>query len=460
VSLFHFHVNGQTRIIVDAIENRIQQEMDYQLILFADSGNLKQVITLIETGANPNNPSWGGITAIMYAAQAGHYKVVKELISSGANLNAQNDSGLTPLHYAAIQNHDSIAELLILNGANVHPINDLGVSPLHYASSYGYPFIAYLLLHYGAPIDSSDYFGNTPLMVSVCSGVKSTTQYLLENWANVDKPDSKGFTPLMVAAQYNDTALMRILTDYGANIYARNSSDVTALALAINSRAEDAMFFLLERDGNIPELHSETSYAELAYRKGYKDVSRYLQKRGSPLSKSMKINSFVPVYYGFSSNLNDFYFNIGSKANFSNYGFYFGLDIGIRPYRKAVLVDEEYVSYQFFEQRNIVSISLGKDLATKFLKNGAAITLSGGVKTGLSWGYYSYPDAERKPKVYSLLSPELAIRYQKGNIFLAASSYFMFMDHLKESPITTSITVGYTIDKAYPKIFSKRKEWF
>jgi ankyrin repeat protein len=457
-----FSLNIHSQSIKDSIivANFLKSQLDHYLILEADSGHNEKVKLLLELGANPNTISWNnGVTPLMYASQAGHYQIVKELIAYNANLNAKNVNGLAALHYAAINNKDSIAELLILNGANPHPVNKSGVSPLHYSSAYGFPFMSYILLYYGAQIDSTDIYGNTPLMASVYSGAYATSDYLLENWADVDKPDRRGYTPLMIASQFNDTTMMRLLTDYGAEINKKNIFGITALALAIDRHADDAIAFLLLKGANIDEIHPKFSYADLALRNGYKDLAQFLNKLGSQISSKPALTSIV-YNTGIIINQNDFYLVTEINSIISNYGVNASLDFGFRPFYKPIQVDDKYAVYQFFEQRNLVGLSLGKEIFRIRFKGKSYLNFSLGFGYLRSWAYYSIKSEVYKPKSYNLFTPNLNVNIFRKKLYMGVGTHYLLMDHLREQPLSFKFSIGYIVDRSNYKISPKHIEWF
>ncbi|MDX9846321.1 MAG: ankyrin repeat domain-containing protein [Tenuifilaceae bacterium] len=456
--LFGLKGYGQTLRDTTKVPEFLRSELNYQLILEADSGKLEEVWYLLNLGADPNTSTWNGVTPLMYASQAGHYPVVRELIGAGAALNLTDQKRFTALHYAAINNNDSIAELLILNGGNPHAVNSMGVSPLHYASAYGYTFMAYLLLHYGASMDSTDNYGNTPLMAATYSGATAAAEYLLQNWAEVDKADRNGFTPLMVAAQFNDTTLLRLLTDYGANINKNNNTNLTALAIAIDSYADDAIKFLLNKGADIEEIHPKISYADLAKRNGYKDLASLLNKLGSPISRKPSFTAIIPSL-GLMLNKNDFYFTTGLNSVISNYGIHAGLTLGFRPVYRPVLVDQEYSVYQFFEQRNMVGLSLGKEMLKARFKRKSHLGVLLGISYNRSWGYYTIISEQLKPKSQNILSPTVEISLVLNKLNLKLGTHYLLIDQLREQPLSFSISMGYVIDTSVPKISLKRIEW-
>ena len=55
-------------------------------------------------------------TELIMACQEGDVEKVKELIKKGANVNAKNRFGGTPLHAAVISNNVEVVKILIENG--------------------------------------------------------------------------------------------------------------------------------------------------------------------------------------------------------------------------------------------------------------------------------------------------------------------------------------------------------
>lgn len=436
----------------------LQEKLDYQLLVQADSGNTEAVRAFIDVGANPNASSWDGTTALMYTSHKGHYSTALELIANYADPNKSNKNSFTALHYATINNHDSIAELLMLNGAESHPITNRRVSPLHYASAYGYPFLAYLLIEYGAYVDSTDKYGNTPLLTAVYNGSLVTTELLLEHWAKVDKSDNKGFTPLMVAAQFNDTTVIRLLLDYGANIFEQNLTGNTALSIAMQSKATEAIRMLTLEGAAKEEYSTEYSYADLAYRNGYTEFSSILQELGNPLNKKPYVSA-VTISTGLALNENDFYLLINTSLKLSPVGLRFGSTVGFRPYNKAVNIDTEYVVYQFFEQRNYASLYAASDVVEFYGKNGSSYGLSAGLMGFFSWGKYSIDSDSFKAKTYLKASPFFELYYLKKGLTLSVNAYYNKMTHTKKQPIFVEVKCGYTFDLTKPKISLKRIEW-
>jgi len=74
---------------------------------------------LIQNGANVNQPSGDGDTALAATCLNGNLAVVEYLINHGADVNQEAKDGATPLAFAMYNNQTQIAKLLLRKGANV-----------------------------------------------------------------------------------------------------------------------------------------------------------------------------------------------------------------------------------------------------------------------------------------------------------------------------------------------------
>lgn len=78
---------------------------------------LKNVISLLESGADVNLGGHGGETALFKAVGRGDIRMVRRLLEKGADPNGKNANGLTALRAAQRQGRADIAELLVMAGA-------------------------------------------------------------------------------------------------------------------------------------------------------------------------------------------------------------------------------------------------------------------------------------------------------------------------------------------------------
>ena len=89
--------------------------------------------------------SWGGQTALHWAAYDGRIDMARQLIEKGANVNAKDDYQATPLHFAAEVGRIDIARLLIENGADLNAEDLDKKKPLIWAIEEGHDEFAKLL---------------------------------------------------------------------------------------------------------------------------------------------------------------------------------------------------------------------------------------------------------------------------------------------------------------------------
>ena len=86
----------------------------------AHQSDLELVDLLLERGADPNILNDYGVTAIAAAAVEGDYEVIKALVEAGANVESPNAEGQTVLMVVARTGHVATAELLLAHGADVN----------------------------------------------------------------------------------------------------------------------------------------------------------------------------------------------------------------------------------------------------------------------------------------------------------------------------------------------------
>ena len=92
-------------------------------------GNLTQVQSLVEEGANVNARGYINTTPLHLVSDE---EIAIFLIEEGANIEARDNDGDTPLHLAAYNGYAHIIDVLIENGADENAVDSDGNIPSYY----------------------------------------------------------------------------------------------------------------------------------------------------------------------------------------------------------------------------------------------------------------------------------------------------------------------------------------
>jgi uncharacterized protein len=131
-------------------------------------GDLKQVQTLLDEGADVNAKDKHGVTALWLASKMNHPHVVRLLLEKGASVNAKDIDGVTALieacSFAPSGGKSDVVRLLLENGADVDAKDKSAATALIYASGEDDPDVVRLLLDKGADVNAKDKDGKTALI--------------------------------------------------------------------------------------------------------------------------------------------------------------------------------------------------------------------------------------------------------------------------------------------------------
>ena len=157
------------------------------LMAAARSGKVDAARTLLAAGADINaKETWGGQSAIMWAAAQSQADMVKFLASKDANLN----------------DHGKVNqwERKIIQEPRPKDLNKGGFTPLHYAAREGCSACVQNLLDAHADPDSEDPDRETPLLLALENLHFDTAAVLIKGGADLDKWDLFGRSPVYMAA--------------------------------------------------------------------------------------------------------------------------------------------------------------------------------------------------------------------------------------------------------------------
>ena len=283
--------------IIDALlkagadANTKNPEGETPLMAVARSGNVPAAKLLVEARADVNaKESFGGQSALMWAAAQSQAEMVKFLAASGADLNARgvvrqwerkvikeprpkdmNKGGFTPLLYAAREGCVDCARHLIAAGADPDLEDPERITPLNMALLNLHFEFAAFMIKAGADVDKWDLFGRSPLYMAADVSTLPTKgngamavipsedqitaldvgRMLLEAGANPnlqlkrrppyrDVPQDRGgdtilaqgATPLLRAARAGDAPFVELLLKHKALVDLPSKEGVTPLMAA------------------------------------------------------------------------------------------------------------------------------------------------------------------------------------------------------------------------------------
>jgi uncharacterized protein len=272
-------------------------------------------------GRRPAPKDGGGLTALTYAALADDVESVKALLAAGADINQVTDYGWSALLVATQNRYYKLGEFLLNHGADVNLANKGGWTPLYLATD-------------NRNIESGDYPVRKPDMDHL-----DYIKLLLDKGANVNARmkdstetrtvftnqwlDENGATAFLRASQSGDLVLMKLLLAHGADPKIDTALHVTALQVAAGigwvegityewspASTLEAVKILLDL-GLDPNVQSDTGRTALhgAAHKGRPDVVQVLVDHGARLdvrdygntdnrgSAKLAVHTWLPVDY-------------------------------------------------------------------------------------------------------------------------------------------------------------------
>lgn len=195
--------------------------------LAAALGPSEIVVALLDAGASPQTPGFGGASPLHAAVLSGQSEIIKILLDRGAKVDALDNLGRTPLlTYASSSSHNIVVlKALLEAGANPNAAEQsTDITVLDYVAIHGHVDEAELLIAANANVNARDnLFGETPLHFAMdccnaAAGNYHMARFLIAHGADVNAKDVNGYTPLDYVRNCapNSGLLVEILTKAGA----------------------------------------------------------------------------------------------------------------------------------------------------------------------------------------------------------------------------------------------------
>ncbi|WP_386086930.1 ankyrin repeat domain-containing protein [Wolbachia endosymbiont (group A) of Norellia spinipes] len=314
------------------VEYLKQVQLDKELLIAAQYGNLSKVEDLVSQGASLSAKYSDGRTLMHCAAYGGELNVVKYLVvGEKSSLKIKDNSGRIPLHYAAYSGKLDIVKYFIEEEkVDVNIKDNGGWKPLYYASCGGYSnVINYLGKIHNSDLISNlqenstsleipnsnnievqDKLGRTPLHLAAKAGDLSKIKLLCDDYnANIEAQDNFGYTPIFFATQSGKLNVVSLVLYYGANINAQDMYGSTPLHYAAQEGnlgmiqlllSRCARIELLDRNGWTPILfaarESKWNAVELLVSKGAK-FNNEITYQGTPLHFAVREGNLDTVKF-------------------------------------------------------------------------------------------------------------------------------------------------------------------
>lgn len=256
---------------LDVVIGTVQEGGSTPLLFASRSGDLQSARLLVSAGANVNDSTADGVSALVTAVHSGHTALAQFLLDSRADPN-DTRAGYSALHAAVLRGDVTLVHALIERGAIVDarvtrgtpvvrggdgfilPHTLVGATPLTLAAKFLERDILEALVVRGANLHLPLEDGTTPLMLAAgvlsrpglfdrrdrvavvrASDERAATdmvQRLIALGDHVDVANRRGDTPLHGAAAHGYRRLARLLVERGARLDAKNQLGQTPVDVA------------------------------------------------------------------------------------------------------------------------------------------------------------------------------------------------------------------------------------
>jgi ankyrin repeat protein len=217
--------------------------LNKNLALAIAEGKCKRALHLISMGAQlhvaarPGSTPTPELLPLFRAVMTGSVEMAELLIDAGAEVQQKTDNGLTALHWAASGSVVGHCALLIERGADIEAPDEFGNVPLHYAARDEEFGAVALLIDKGAALDRRDNNGNNALQhAAAMDRVENMRELIKLGLVLNDAPfplPNQYLTPFQTAVKEGAENVARFLIDeHGERHDQKTRAGVAMLDLA------------------------------------------------------------------------------------------------------------------------------------------------------------------------------------------------------------------------------------
>ena len=244
-----------------------------ELLKAVQAGKLDEVNSLLDRGADPNEPGYEGMTPLIVAAIGGLAEVAAALLDRGAEIDRCDDCCHTALVHSISQRNDEVTDLLLKRAANPALENWLAFS---FAVRFGQIPLVHRLLNLGADPNVQEEDDPTPLMDAVGRGNLDLVKVLLDAGADPQRTAEEGLTAFDLAVRNREREIVKLLEKHVA-------PSKRSLLAAVEARDVRMVEKLIAQGVPVNFCDEEFSYSPLSWaaQNGSTRIARRLIEAGA-----------------------------------------------------------------------------------------------------------------------------------------------------------------------------------